>query len=99
MRNCHGQSIVRIPPFHIETNAMSSEDLPALLRKLHVELERATTLDPESRELLDVLAHDLTRFESHMSTARTLAVRFEAEHPDVAGTLRQLTDALAKAGF
>ena len=78
---------------------MSSEDLPALLRRLHVELERATTLDAQSRDLLAVLAHDLTKFETHMSIARTLAVRFEAEHPAVAGTLRQLTDALAKVGF
>jgi hypothetical protein len=78
---------------------MSTEDLAGLLRKLHAELERATSLDSESRELLAVLGRDLARFESQMSTARGLAVRFEAEHPEVAAALRQIADAFAKAGI
>jgi hypothetical protein len=78
---------------------VGSEELPELLRKLHAELERAKTLDQESRDLLGVLARDLAKFESHVSTARGFAVRFEAEHPGVAAALRQVADALAKAGI
>jgi hypothetical protein len=79
---------------------MSAGDtLPELLRRLHAELERASTLDDESRELLAVLSKDLQKFESHMSSARGFAVRFEAEHPDVAATLRQIADVFGKAGI
>jgi hypothetical protein len=77
----------------------AGKELPALLRRLHAELERASTLDDESRELLGVLSRDLQKFESHMSSARGFAVRFEAEHPDVAATLRQIADVFGKAGI
>jgi hypothetical protein len=74
-------------------------ELPTLLRRLHAELERASTLDEESRGLLRVLANDLQKFETHMSSARGFAVRFEAEHPEVAATLRQIADTFGKAGI
>ncbi|MCU0758423.1 MAG: DUF4404 family protein [Steroidobacteraceae bacterium] len=74
-------------------------ELPDLLRRLHAELERATHLDAESRELLGVLARDLQRFEAHRASASEYAVRFEAEHPDVAATLRQIADLFGKAGI
>ncbi|MFO1456791.1 MAG: DUF4404 family protein [Steroidobacteraceae bacterium] len=75
------------------------DDLHTLLRRLHAELGRADTLDPESRELLAVLAGDLQRLSSHRSSARDYAARFEAEHPDVAATLRQIADLFGKAGI
>ncbi len=78
---------------------MTSSQLPDLLRKLHAELASAETLDPESRALLKTVAQDLSKFESHVSTARSLAVRFEAKHPDVAAVLRELADTLGKAGI
>jgi hypothetical protein len=78
---------------------MSESRLPELLRALHAELEHAKSLDPESRELLRVLAHDLARFEEQTSSTRDLAVRFEAEHPALAAALRQIADTLAKAGI
>ncbi|MCB1624336.1 MAG: DUF4404 family protein [Pseudomonadales bacterium] len=78
---------------------MSAQDLAALLRKVHDELANATTLDRESRELLGVVAHDLEKFESHVSTARRLAAQFETEHPALAAAVRQLTDTIAKAGI
>jgi hypothetical protein len=49
--------------------------------------------------LLGVLSQDLQKFESHMSSARGFAVRFEAEHPEVAATLRQIADIFGKAGI
>ena len=77
----------------------TGSELPTLLRRLHAELERATALDHESRELLAVLARDLQKFDSHRSSAREYAVRFEAEHPEVAATLRQIADLFGKAGI
>ncbi len=78
---------------------MSAGDIPALLKQLHNELNRATSLDLESKELLSILAQDFAKFESQMSIARQLAVRFEAEHPRIAAVLRQVTDAFSKAGM
>ena len=78
---------------------MSNQELPALLRQVHAELANAESLDDESRRLLGVVAHDLEKFEEHVSTARRLAAQFDAEHPKLAFALRQLTDALAKAGI
>jgi hypothetical protein len=37
--------------------------------------------------------------ESHESRLEALAVRFEADHPTLAEALREITDALAKAGI
>ncbi len=82
---------------------MSSEQLNALLQRLHEELGRATTLDPESRRLLGVLVSDVERLGLAAPTTpgglETLAVRFEADHPAVAATLRQVGDLLGKAGI
>ncbi len=78
---------------------MSVSDIPTLLKQLHIELNRANSLDLESKELLSILAQDFAKFESQMSTARQLAVRFEAEHPSIAAVLRQVTDAFSKAGM
>lgn len=78
---------------------MSADDIAVLLKKLHVELASATTLDAESREQLSIIARDAAKFESQLSTVRRLAVRFETEHPGVAAVLRQLTDMFAKAGI
>ncbi len=78
---------------------MSGNELPQLLRRLHAELQRAETLDPESKRLLGVLADDLSRLDSHASTAREVAAKFEANHPDLAATLRQIADTFIKAGI
>lgn len=96
---------------------MASAELHELLRRLHEELGRATSLDDESRRLVGVLADDLRRVASRdappavegapASTGadgapgglEELAVRFEAEHPAVASTLRQVADVLGKAGI
>lgn|GEM_PF-1195797 len=77
---------------------VSNDDLATLLKRLHTELSRATTLDDESRELLSVLATDFARFGSQLSTARRFAMNFETDHPDVAAVLRQLTDLFSKGG-
>ena len=79
---------------------MSSDDLNALLKRLHAELGRATALDDESRRLLGVVLSDIDRLgPAAPGRLETLAVRFEAEHPAVAAALRQVADLLGKAGI
>jgi len=78
---------------------VNAPELPALLRRLHAELDNATSLDQESKQLLAMLARDLQKFESHMSATRSFALRFEAQHPSVAAVLRQIADMFGKAGI
>lgn len=86
---------------------MSNEDLRELLAKVHERLGNASPLDTKARDLLRTVMGDiekaLARKDTAVSQARpkleSLAVRFEAEHPAIAETLRQLIDALGKAGI
>ena len=62
--------------------------------------------DPEARQLLTTVARDIeTALENDDAGAvatepvEALAVRFEADHPSLAGVLRQIMDTLGKAGI
>lgn len=90
---------------------MKHESLRVLLARVHERLSRAESVGPESRELLVALMRDIERMlggKPPQPTAaisppvprlEALAVQFEAEHPALAGVLRQLADALGKAGI
>lgn len=93
---------------------MSPESLRELLARVHERLSHARSLDPESRRLLVTVMDDIHRALSDEAAAdgpaedarasaaprlEALAVRFEAEHPTLAQGLRQLIDALGKAGI
>jgi Domain of unknown function (DUF4404) len=85
---------------------MSEQGLDALLAELHVRLKRARSLDPEARKLLTTVARDIETALENDETAtvstepvEALAVRFEADHPSLAGVLRQIMDTLGKAGI
>jgi hypothetical protein len=86
---------------------MSSQDLRGLLGQLHARLSSARSLDPESRALLLTVAADIEKALAGNDVAavapeqplETLAVRFEADHPALAGVLRQIMDTLGKAGI
>ena len=85
---------------------MTDQDLGALLAELQTRLKRARTLDPESRKQLTIISRDIENALANddMSTVaaqpvEALAVRFEAEHPSLAGVLRQIMDTLGKAGI
>lgn len=82
------------------------------LAALHAELSRTDTVDRQGRELLAMLLDDIARLlgdadiaaslenkDSRSERLEELAVQFEAEHPAVAQALRQVVDALAKAGI
>jgi hypothetical protein len=86
---------------------MAQDNLRELLSQLHTRLGNADSLDAESRKLLTTLSHDieraLGRASEETAPARTslesVAVRLEAEHPALATIVRQLVDALGKAGI
>jgi len=87
---------------------MDPTSLRNALSKLHDELGRAQQVDPEARKLLKQLAVDIERLarggEAGATTSerprlKELEARFEADHPALAETLREIIDALAKAGL
>jgi len=92
---------------------MDNGNLRNALAKLHDELHRAQRLDPESRKMLQQLATDIERLmdppasqgrravpeASPRDRLEEFEVKFEAEHPALAGTLREFIDLLAKAGL
>ncbi len=80
------------------------------LAALHAELARTRSVeDPELRTRLIELLGDITRLLGKPATAGehdslieqldALAVRFEADHPALGAAIRQVVDALAKAGI
>lgn len=88
-----------------------NQDIQQHIVTLHERLARLDRddVDARTRELLLLLLSDLTRLlgtpllddEDLPLTERLegIAVRFEAEHPSVGHAVRQLIDALAKAGI
>ncbi|HET9474443.1 MAG TPA: DUF4404 family protein [Steroidobacteraceae bacterium] len=86
---------------------MNESDLRNLLTQLHTRLGSAESLSAEDRRLLGTVASDIEKVLTTSDSARPpsasglegLAVKFEADHPALAETLRRLIDALAKAGI
>jgi Domain of unknown function (DUF4404) len=85
-------------------------ELKDQLAALHAELVRTRSIDdPELRQRLIELLGDITRLLGKPTTAGehnslieqldALAVRFEADHPALGTAIRQVVDALAKAGI
>jgi len=88
----------------------NSESLRDLLARVHERLSSAESVESESRELLVTLTRDIERALKRQPGGAALAphpaprleqlaVQFEAEHPSLAQVLRQLIDALGKAGI
>jgi len=84
-------------------------ELQQTLRELHHELGQAERLAPEERAMLETLLSDIRRVlgtaeevpsvVTHGDALEGAAVRLEAGHPGVAGAIRAVLDALAKAGI
>ena len=75
---------------------------------MHARLGRATSLDSDARKHLTTALHDIEQALARQRQAaarppksrlEALAVQFEADHPAVAGVIRQLIDALSNAGI
>jgi Domain of unknown function (DUF4404) len=91
---------------------MAQESLRELLARVHQRLAASSSLDRESRQLLGALMREIERAlgaggaaaaapaaAAHTPRLESLAVRFEAGHPGLAEALRELIDALGKAGI
>ena len=85
---------------------MSEESLRELLARVHQHLSAGAPLEGEARVQLGNLMRDIERTLGEGSAApaatprlEQLAVKFEASHPALAETLREVIDALAKAGI
>jgi len=94
---------------------VSEESLRELLSRIHERLSSSGAIDSESRELLAIVMRDIERALEgapsaasaaaagqaglHASRIESLAVEFEAGHPGLAEVLRELVDALGKAGI
>ena len=78
-----------------------------LLTQLHGRLGTAQSLNAEDRRLLGTVLSDIEHLLTtgdpgqppNASGLEALAVKFEADHPALAETLRRLIDALGKAGI
>jgi hypothetical protein len=80
------------------------------LEALHVELAGTTAVDASSRQALMALLGDITRLLDKSAPAdaadqpvaerlEALALGFEAKHPTLGTAIRQVVDALGKAGI
>lgn len=94
---------------------MAQESLRELLARLHERLAASGSLDRESRQLLTTMVRDIERAlgggaasagsaggrsaAAHARRLESLAVKFEAGHPGLAEALREVVDALGKAGI
>jgi hypothetical protein len=89
---------------------MTQESLRELLSRVHDRLNQAGSVDSESRELLATVMRDIERTlgrgnaksasaKANAPRLESLAVQFEADHPQLAELLRQIIDALGKAGI
>lgn len=84
-------------------------ELKQTVQNLHEELAKAQQLGPGDRALLEAALADIRRALDSAPAATApdaggdrlegAAVRLEAEHPGLAGAIRSVLDALAKAGI
>jgi len=86
-------------------------DLKQQLAALHDQLSALKSTDADTRQLLGVLLADISRLmhtdssdsskteTSPAETMESIAARFDADHPELSGALRQLLDTLSKAGI
>ena len=89
---------------------MPVENLKESLKQLHANLETTGELDPELKELLEVLDSDIrqllskeTQIASEASLlaqqAQSISARFAAQHPRIEPVLRELGNILASMGI
>jgi ABC-type transporter Mla subunit MlaD len=86
---------------------MSDKELRDLLSQLHGRLGNTKSLSAEERRGLTTVLHDiekvLARNDAEVDAPKprleALAVKFEADHPALADSIRQLADLLAKVGI
>jgi Domain of unknown function (DUF4404) len=89
-------------------NEPDRESLQVLLGKVHERLREADPADAGSREMLTEVMKDIERAlgqgatpasQANTSRLEALAVRFEADHPTLAASVRRLVDLLGEVGI
>lgn len=87
------------------------QQLQERLKQLHADLQQVESVDDESRAILEKLEDDIreligsaesehpNRYKGFGESLRGSLERFEASHPDLALTMGQLADMLAKIGI
>lgn len=89
---------------------MSDNELSNRLQDLHEELERASKLSTEERDVLGSLMTEMVEIanegeqasqqpDSLMDQLEEQVNEFENRHPRLAGVLRQIIEALGKMGI
>jgi Domain of unknown function (DUF4404) len=92
---------------------MTQESLRELLARVHQRLAASGSIDSGSRRLLHTVMRDIEQAlggraagagppgaaAAQTPRLESLAVKFEAGHPGLAEALRELIDALGKAGI
>ena len=89
---------------------MNIKQLKADIKNLHDDLESTGHADGELRGLLQQLDGDLNRLLSTQDYVKkdspgfserfeSIAADFDARYPQIAGTLREMADSLAKVGI
>jgi Domain of unknown function (DUF4404) len=91
---------------------MNKQELRDALTKIHAELEHAPELDAQAQQLLREIMADVERITTappadetpesaidNQSRIEALAVGFEADHPVLAGELRQIVNLLSSVGL
>ena len=89
---------------------MTAENLKESLKQLHANLEATGRVDPELKQLLQVLdkdiqqllgkeAQDATDASGLADRAQAISAKFAAEHPHVEPVLRDLGNILSSMGI
>ncbi len=90
---------------------MSHERLHELLGKVHQELERADSVDDESRELMFEVSDDIRYLLEHGKQESedetkpigdrldSLVLAFESRHPRIARMIEEVIDTFGKMGI
>jgi Domain of unknown function (DUF4404) len=90
---------------------MDQKTLRERLAKIHAELTNAHQENPEARKSLGEILPDVKRLVDQVGAEvpardrslpdrlESVAVRFEAEHPTLAASARQLIDLLSEVGI
>jgi hypothetical protein len=92
----------------VQNNNAAAETLKGKLGRLHQELGSVSSLDAETRELLETIARDIERtlrgerdadtIRERLDRVEGATLRFEAAHPSFSKVLSEIADALAKIG-
>lgn len=82
---------------------MPQQDLKQQLQQLHEALQQNPQLDDSSLELLHSIARDINAMDNNDAAdigerVQEQAIRFEQEHPTLAGILQQIVDTLGRIG-